>query len=66
MYILIKTTNTKEEIPLEHMKRKVKISALEWDGFIPQKLLKSSVHVNGSSHGYPKKFKLIGELNFKY
>ena len=33
-------TNTKEEIRLECMKRKVKIAALEWDDFVLQKQLK--------------------------
>ena len=29
-------TNTKEEIRLEQMKRKVKIAVLEWDDFVLQ------------------------------
>ena len=34
-------TNTKEEIRLKQMKRKVKRSALEWDDFVLQEQLKS-------------------------
>ena len=33
-------TKTKETIRLEHMKRKVKIAALEWDDFVLQEQLK--------------------------
>ena len=35
------TTNTKEEIRLEQMKRKVKRGALEWDDFVLHEQLKS-------------------------
>ena len=58
-------TNTKYNICLEHMKRKVKIAALEWDYFVLQEQLKSLIYVDCLSHGYPKKEKLIHELNFK-
>ena len=58
-------TNTKEEICLEHMKRKVKRSALEWDDFVLQENLKCLMYVDRSSRGYPKKDKLIDELSFK-
>ena len=34
-------TNTKEDICLEHKKRKVKRAALEWDDFVLQEQLKS-------------------------
>ena len=54
-----KIKNTREEIRLELMKRKVKISALEWDGFVLQKQLKSLMYVDRSLHGDPKKDKLI-------
>ena len=37
----LEPTETKEEIHLEHMKRKVKIAALEWDYFVLQEQLKS-------------------------
>ena len=36
-------TKTKEEIRLEHMKRKVKRAALEWDDFMLQEQLKFNV-----------------------
>ena len=35
------TSNTKVDICLEQMKRKVKRAALEWDDFVPQEQLKS-------------------------
>ena len=59
-------TNIKEEIRLELMKRKVKIAALEWDGFVLQEQLKSLMYVDLSLRGYPKKYKLIDELNLKF
>ena len=58
-------TKTKEEICLEHTKRKVKRSALEWDDFVLQENLKCLMYVDCSSRGYPKKDKFIDELNFK-
>ena len=36
----LKITNTKEDIRSERMEKKVKRSALEWDGFVPQEQLK--------------------------
>ena len=36
-----KITKTKQEISLEHMKRKVNISDLEWDDFVLHEQLKS-------------------------
>ena len=36
-------TNTKEEISLEQMKRKLERAALEWDGFVLQEHLKCLV-----------------------
>ena len=47
------------------MKRKVKISDLEWDEFVFQEQLKSLMYIDRSSNGDPKKDKLIDELNFK-
>ena len=47
------------------MKRKVQIAALEWDDFVLQEQLKSLFFVYCSLCGDPKKYKLIGELNFK-
>ena len=41
-------TNTKEEICLEEMKRKVEKEALEWDDFILQEQLKSLMYVDRS------------------
>ena len=58
-------TKTKEDIRLERMKRKVKRAALEWYAFLLQEQLKSFRYVDRSSHGDPKKYKLIYELNFK-
>ena len=48
-------TKTKEEIRLEQMKIKVKISALEWDDLVLREQLKSLMYIDRSSHGYPKK-----------
>ena len=39
-------TNTKEEIRLEQMKRKVKRADLELDDFVLQEQLKSLIYVN--------------------
>ena len=47
------------------MKREVKITALEWDGFVLQEHLKSLMYVDRSSCCDPKKVKLIDELNSK-
>ena len=58
-------TNTKEEICLEQMKRKIKIAVLEWDDFVLQGQLKSLMYVDRLSRGYPKKDRFIDELNFK-
>ena len=58
-------TKTKEDIRLEKMKIKVKIAALEWDDFVLQEQLKSLMYVDRSLRTYPKKDKLIDELNFK-
>ena len=58
-------TNTKEDIGLEQMEVKVKISALECDGFVLQEQSKSLMYVDHSIRGDPKKDKLIDELNFK-
>ena len=41
-------TNTKEETRLERTKRKLKISALEWDDFMLQDQLKSFMYVDSS------------------
>ena len=72
MDIVIKTTrissrnkNTKEDICLEHTKRKVKIAALEWDDLVLQEQLKSLMYVDSSLHGDTMKDKMIDELNFK-
>ena len=53
----IEPTNTKENICLEHMKRKVKIASLEWDDFVLQEKLKYLIYVDRSSRGYPNKYK---------
>ena len=58
-------TKTKEEIRLEHMKRKLKRAALEWDYFVLQEQLKTLIYVDRSFCGDPMKYKLIDELNFK-
>ena len=58
-------TKTKEEIRLEHMKRKVKKAALEWDDLLLQEQLKSLMYVDRSLRGDTKKEKFIDELNFK-
>ena len=47
------------------MKRKVKISALEWDDFVLQEQLKSLMYADRSLRGDPRKDKFIDELNFK-
>ena len=47
------------------MKRKVKISALEWDDFVLQEQLKSLMYADRSLSGDPRKDKFIDELNFK-
>ena len=52
-------TNTKEEIRLEHMNRKVKRASLQCDGFVIQEQLKFLMCVDRSSGGDPKKDKLI-------
>ena len=39
-------TNIKKEIHLEHMKRKVKRAALEWDDFVLQEQLKSLMYID--------------------
>ena len=57
-------TKTKQETSLERTKRKLKISALEWDDFVLQDQLKSFMYVDSSLSGDPKKDKLIDELNF--
>ena len=46
------------------MKIKFKRSALKWDDFMLQDQLKSFMYGDRSLHGYPKKDKLIDELNF--
>ena len=48
-------TNTKEDICLEHIKIKVKRSALEWDDFMLQEQFKSLMYVDRSFRGDPKK-----------
>ena len=58
-------TNTKEEIYLEQMKRKLKRAALEWGDFVLQEQLKYLMYVDRSLLGDPMKDKLIDELNFK-
>ena len=60
-----KITNTKEEIRLEWMKRKVKIAALNWDYFVLQEQLKSLMYIDRSLRGDPKKDKLIDSCIFK-
>ena len=50
-----KRTNTKEETRLEWTKRKLKISALEWDDFMLQDQLKPFMYVDRSLSGDPKK-----------
>ena len=57
--------NTQEEIRFEQMKRKVKISALEWVDLVLQEQLKSLMYVDLLLRGDPMKDKLINELNFK-
>ena len=47
------------------MKRKVRIASLERDDSVLQEQLKSLMYVDRSSCGYPKKDKLIDEINFK-
>ena len=42
----IEITNTKEDIRLEQMKRKVKRAALEWDDFVLQEQLKSIMYAD--------------------
>ena len=44
------------------MKRKVKIAALKWDGFVLQEQLKSLMYIERSLRGYPRKPKLIDQL----
>ena len=58
-------TNTKEEIRLEDMKRKVKRAALERYDFMFQEKLKYLMFIDRSLHGDTKKDRLIYELNFK-
>ena len=58
-------TKTKQEISLEHMKRKVKRAALEWGDFVFQEQLKSLMYVDRSLCGDPIKDRLIDELNSK-
>ena len=58
-------TKTKEEIRLEHMKRKVKIAALEWGDFVLQEQLKLLMYVDRSLCVNPNKYKLIDRINFK-
>ena len=58
-------TNTKKDIRLEQMKRKVKRASLEWDYFVLQEQLKSLNYVDRSLRGDPNKYKFIDELNFK-
>ena len=72
MYILTGITrsssrnkNTKEDIRLEQMKRKLKRAALERDDFVLQEHSKSLMYVDRSFCGDPKKYKLIDKLNFK-
>ena len=57
--------NTKDEICLEQMKRKVKITSLEWDDFVLQEQLNSWMYVNCSLLGDTKKENFIDELNFE-
>ena len=57
-------TRTKEETRLEQTKRKLKISALEWDDFMLQYQWKSFMYVDRSLRADPKKDKLIDKLNF--
>ena len=57
--------NTKEEIILEDMKRKVERADLKWDDLMLQEKLKYSMYVERSLRDDPKKEKLIDELNFK-
>ena len=45
--------------------KKIKIAALEWDGFVLQEQLKSLMYFDCSIRGDPMKEKLIDELNFK-
>ena len=59
------TSNTKVDICLEQMKRKVKRAALEWDDFVLQEKLKSLMYVDRYLRGYPNKYRFIDELNFK-
>ena len=47
------------------MKIHVEGAALEWDDFVLQGQLKSSMYVDLSLRGYPNKDKFIDELNFK-
>ena len=55
--------NTKDDIRLEQMKRKVKIAALEWDDLVLQEQLKSLMYVDRSLRGDPRKYMLIDGLN---
>ena len=61
----LETTKTKEQIRLKQMKIKVKRSALEWDYFLLQEQFKSLMYIDHSLRGDPRKYKFIGELNFK-
>ena len=56
-----KITETKEEIRLKQMKRRVKRAYLEWNDSVLQGQLKSLMYTDRSLCDYPKKDKLINE-----
>ena len=58
-------TNTKEDICLEQMKRKVKRADLKWYDFLLQEKLKSLIYVDCSLHVHPMEDNFIDELNFQ-
>ena len=48
------------------MKRRIEVASLKWYDFVLQEQLKSFMCVVTSLHGYPKKDRLINELNKKF
>ena len=58
----LKTTNAKNKIRLEQMKRKVKRADLEWDDFVFQEQLKYLMYVDCSLRCDPMKDNLIDIL----
>ena len=58
-------TNTKEDICLEQMKRKVKRADLKWYDFLLQEKLKSLIYVDCSLRVHPMEDNFIDELNFQ-